>query len=77
MDSQRALKSLTRTSDADEVAEVDLTWSSGTVAEIPGRCRVVAPIDLLDEDVDLTPARHLPSTPVELDLADVARSRDH
>ena len=48
-----------------------------TVPESPGRCRAVPAIDLLDEDVDLTPSRHLPPAPVELDLADVARSRDH
>lgn len=48
---------------------------TGAVTEIPGRCRVVEPIDLLDEDVDLTPARHLPQAPVELDLAAVAVSR--
>ncbi|UQI43330.1 N-6 DNA methylase [Streptomyces sp. HU2014] len=32
----------------------------GTVAERPGRCRSLPVIDLLDDDVDLAPARHLP-----------------
>ncbi len=49
--------------------------ATGSVAEIPGRCRAVEPIDLLDEDVDLTPALRLPDAPVQLDLAAVARSQ--
>ncbi|MFI1798937.1 N-6 DNA methylase [Streptomyces sp. NPDC020379] len=32
----------------------------GTVPEQPGRCRSLPVIDLLDDDVDLAPARHLP-----------------
>ncbi|MEU7107872.1 N-6 DNA methylase [Streptomyces sp. NPDC046215] len=32
----------------------------GTVEEKPGRCRSLPVIDLLDDDVDLAPARHLP-----------------
>ncbi|MGW1076239.1 N-6 DNA methylase [Streptomyces sp. NPDC002537] len=32
----------------------------GTVPVTPGRCRALPVIDLLDDDVDLAPARHLP-----------------
>lgn len=39
-----------------------------TVTESPGRCRTVEPIDLLDDEVDLTPSRHLPQPAVNLDL---------
>ncbi|MFE9401876.1 N-6 DNA methylase [Streptomyces sp. NPDC006530] len=37
----------------------------GTVAEQPGLSRSVPVIDLLDDDVDLTPARHLPPPAAE------------
>ncbi|MEY9871050.1 hypothetical protein ABH931_000504 [Streptacidiphilus sp. MAP12-33] len=37
---------------------------SGTAAERPGVSRVVAVVDLLDDEVDLTPARHLPPAAV-------------
>ncbi|MEU3554589.1 N-6 DNA methylase [Streptomyces fragilis] len=51
--------------DRREVRETALNaWRSfdrdGDVAEEPGRVRAVPVIDLLDDDVDLTPARHLP-----------------
>lgn len=42
----------------------EAAWSAyertGTVEEVPGVSRVVPVIELLDDDVDLTPARHLP-----------------
>ncbi|MFD2397090.1 N-6 DNA methylase [Prauserella oleivorans] len=40
---------------------------TGEVAEVPGRRRVVEPIDLLDEEVDLTPARHVPTPATRVD----------
>ncbi|MFF4010394.1 N-6 DNA methylase [Streptomyces sp. NPDC001717] len=43
---------------------VEAAWAaydaSGTVEEVPGATRVVPVVELLDDDVDLTPARHLP-----------------
>ncbi|MFD3695600.1 N-6 DNA methylase [Streptomyces sp. NPDC058646] len=43
---------------------VQETWAAydrtGTVEEVPGVSRLVPVIELLDDDVDLTPARHLP-----------------
>ncbi|WAL67683.1 N-6 DNA methylase [Amycolatopsis cynarae] len=48
--------------------------TTGTTSEVPGRRRVIEPIELLDEDVDLTPARHLPQPVVELDLAAIERT---
>jgi SAM-dependent methyltransferase/predicted DNA-binding transcriptional regulator AlpA len=50
--------------------------ATGTVTEIPGRQRVVEPIDLLDEDVDLTPGRRLPLPTPRFDVAELAASRD-
>ncbi|MFD8951936.1 N-6 DNA methylase [Streptomyces xanthophaeus] len=56
-------------------AAVQETWAAydrtGSVAEVPGFSRLVPVIELLDDDVDLTPARHLPppaaaGTPAEL-----------
>ncbi|MER5477105.1 N-6 DNA methylase [Streptomyces sp. NPDC002734] len=51
--------------DRGDVREIALNaWRSfdraGDVTEEPGRVRAVPVIDLLDDDVDLTPARHLP-----------------
>lgn len=46
----------------------------GTVEEKPGLCRSLPVIDLLDDDVDLAPARHLPppaSGGSAADLADI------
>lgn len=48
---------------------------TGEVAEIPGRQRTIEPIDLLDEDVDLTPARHLPLPPASVDAAALEAER--
>lgn len=48
---------------------------TGTVTEVPGRQRAVEPIELLDEDVDLTPARHLPQPTTVLDLRALSRTR--
>lgn len=43
---------------------VEAAWAAydrtGTVQEVPGTTRVVPVVELLDDDVDLTPARHLP-----------------
>ncbi|SFE23023.1 N-6 DNA Methylase [Actinopolyspora alba] len=41
------------------------------VEDIPGRRRVIEPIELLGEDVDFTPARHLPVPPRRVVLAEV------
>ncbi|MEY7972943.1 N-6 DNA methylase [Saccharomonospora xinjiangensis] len=49
---------------------------TGTVEEVPGQRKVVEPIELLDEDVDLTPARHLPQQPTALDLDVVDQARE-
>ncbi|MGW0603303.1 N-6 DNA methylase [Streptomyces sp. NPDC002640] len=51
--------------DCEAVREVALAaWQAhdrtGTLEERPGVARAVPVIDLLDDDVDLTPARHLP-----------------
>lgn len=48
---------------------------SGSVEEIAGVRRVVQAIDLLDEDVDLTPSRHLPPPAMELDVPALERTR--
>ncbi|WP_007024762.1 N-6 DNA methylase [Saccharomonospora iraqiensis] len=48
---------------------------TGTVSEVAGRRMSVEPIDLLDEDVDLTPARHLPQPRSELDAAELDGTR--
>ncbi|TWE22345.1 N-6 DNA methylase [Prauserella muralis] len=49
--------------------------AGGTVETVPGRQNVVPAIDLLDEDVDLTPARHLPAPPVTVDIARLDEQR--
>ncbi|MGH3493482.1 MAG: N-6 DNA methylase, partial [Sciscionella sp.] len=46
------------------------------VPEVAGRVRSVAPIELLDEEVDLTPARHLPLPRPEFDVAATTKLRD-
>lgn len=43
----------------------------GDVATVAGRHRVVEPIELLDEDVDLTPARHLPHPAEQVDVGEL------
>ncbi|MER7079095.1 N-6 DNA methylase [Saccharopolyspora kobensis] len=48
----------------------------GAIEEIPGRQRTVEAIELLDEDVDLTPARHLPTPPKVIDLAALRETRE-
>ncbi|MFG2880266.1 N-6 DNA methylase [Streptomyces sp. NPDC048337] len=49
---------------ASLAGEVEAAWAAydrtGSVAEVQGISRVVPVIELLDDDVDLTPARHLP-----------------
>ncbi|WP_158854045.1 N-6 DNA methylase [Saccharothrix deserti] len=50
---------------------------TGTVAEVTGRQRVVEPIELLDEDVDLTPARQLPQPQTMLDPDALEHTRHH
>src|SRR5699024_5616256 len=44
---------------------------SGEVAALAGRHQTVEPIELLDEDVDLTPARHVPQPELEVDTAEL------
>ncbi|MGH3516454.1 MAG: N-6 DNA methylase [Haloechinothrix sp.] len=46
--------------------------AKGVVAEVPGQQRTIDAIDLLDEDVDLTPARHLPLPAPDVDTDAVA-----
>lgn len=46
---------------------------TGSVEEIPGRQRTIDVIDLLDEDVDLTPSRHLPLSAHALEVPELER----
>ncbi|MCP2255173.1 N-6 DNA Methylase [Prauserella aidingensis] len=67
--------------DWDAIArDVGAAWDEfcghGTVEEVAGRHRTVEPIELLDEDVDVTPARHLPQPLAEVDLGALQRERD-
>ncbi|PWW62809.1 N-6 DNA methylase [Actinokineospora spheciospongiae] len=59
--------------------EVLGTWhefgATGAVDTVAGRRRTLEPIDLLDEDVDLTPARHLPPPRPALDPEALERTR--
>lgn len=59
--------------------EVLGTWrefrDTGTVQAVSGRQQVFEPIHLLDEDVDLTPARHLPQPQSTLDPRALERTR--
>ncbi|MGW7431948.1 N-6 DNA methylase [Streptomyces sp. NPDC054861] len=48
----------------------------GTVEQVPGASRAVPVIELLDDDVDLAPARHLPPPAAAGGAADLARVRD-
>jgi predicted DNA-binding transcriptional regulator AlpA len=48
----------------------------GSVPDIAGRQRIAEPIELLDEDVDFTPARHLPMPAPEIDPRSVNDLRD-
>ncbi|GGP85722.1 N-6 DNA methylase [Saccharothrix coeruleofusca] len=48
---------------------------TGAVAEVTGRQKTFEPIELLDEDVDLTPARHLPQPQPALDPDTLERTR--
>ncbi|MEE2038755.1 N-6 DNA methylase [Nocardiopsis sp. CT-R113] len=55
------------------------TWrgflrTPGTTADVPGFCRAVPAIELLDDTVDLTPDRHLPVAAPQADPAE-ARTR--
>ncbi|MFD9412241.1 N-6 DNA methylase [Streptomyces sp. NPDC059989] len=49
---------------ASVAGEVEAAWAAydrtGSVEEVQGVSRIVPVIELLDDDVDLTPARHLP-----------------
>lgn len=47
--------------------------ATGSVAEIAGRQRAIDVIDLLDEDVDLTPSRYLPLPTMPLDVDELER----
>lgn len=55
------------------------TWrefrDTADISDVPGRRRAVEPIELLDEDVDLTPARRLPPQVMALDLPALRRAR--
>ncbi|RDG36886.1 SAM-dependent methyltransferase [Streptomyces corynorhini] len=48
----------------------------GTAEEMPGVSRAVSVIELLDDDVDLTPARHLPPAATRGGPAELARLRE-
>lgn len=56
------------------------TWNAydrtGATPETPGVSRVVPVIELLDDDVDLTPARHLPPPAAGGGLAELAAVRE-
>ncbi|GLY52374.1 type II restriction endonuclease subunit M [Lentzea sp. NBRC 102530] len=49
--------------------------NTGTVKEVSGTQQVFEPIHLLDQDVDLTPARHLPQPQSTLDPRTLERTR--
>lgn len=49
--------------------------ASGKVDEIPGVQTTIEAIDLLDEDVDLTPARHLPPPALDIDAVRLDATR--
>lgn len=61
---------------ADEVLDAWREFrDTGTISGIPGRQQVFEPIELLDEDVDLTPARHLPQPQPALDPHALERTK--
>lgn len=45
--------------------------ASGEIEPVVGRHQVIEPIELLDEEVDLTPARHLPQPETEVDAGEL------
>ncbi|MEU8774618.1 N-6 DNA methylase [Streptomyces sp. NPDC048606] len=49
---------------------------TGTAPEVPGVSRVVPVVELLDDEVDLTPARHLPPPGAAGGLAELAAVRE-
>ncbi|MFJ3925473.1 N-6 DNA methylase [Streptomyces sp. NPDC090022] len=49
---------------------------TGTAEEVPGVSRCVPVLELLDDDVDLTPGRHLPPAPAAGGLAELAAVRE-
>lgn len=58
---------------------VEETWTAydrGANPDVPGVSRVVPVIDLLDDDVDLTPARHLPPPTAGGGVAELAAVRE-
>ncbi|MFE2287917.1 N-6 DNA methylase [Streptomyces sp. NPDC059443] len=59
---------------------VEKTWTAydraGAAPDVPGVSRVVPVIDLLDDDVDLTPARHLPPAAAGGGVAELAAVRE-
>ncbi|WP_232285213.1 N-6 DNA methylase [Saccharomonospora xinjiangensis] len=57
------------------VVEPWQAFQAGTLHTMPGRHDVVEAIDLLDEDVDLTPARHLPTPRATIDTAELDNQR--
>ncbi|MGJ7909017.1 N-6 DNA methylase [Actinopolyspora sp. H202] len=79
LDGSRLLKA--KSPDWDALRELVLpAWrefdGAGTWPEEPGVCRVVPAIDLLDEEVDLSPARHLAGS-VRTDVAGIRTAREH
>src|SRR5699024_9792289 len=62
--------------DGQELREAVLApWrefcGTGEAAASAGRHQTVEPIELLDEEVDLTPARHLPQPELDVDTAEL------
>ncbi|MCP3760413.1 N-6 DNA methylase [Streptomyces sp. TBY4] len=59
---------------------VEEAWTAyergGTAPDVPGVRRVVPVVDLLDDDVDLTPARHLPPPAAGGGVAELTAVRD-
>ncbi|MFD7262377.1 N-6 DNA methylase [Streptomyces sp. NPDC059874] len=66
---------------AAEYGAVEAAWAAydrtGTVEEVPGTTRVVPVVELLDDDVDLTPARHLPPPAAGGGPAELTAVREH
>jgi type I restriction-modification system DNA methylase subunit len=62
---QRALAKFSL-SDVSQLGSADTTGNASVEADLSSVAALVPVSDLLGEDVDITPGRHLPSVPVEL-----------
>jgi SAM-dependent methyltransferase len=63
-------------SDPETITRAWRRFDQGTMREDPGVSRAVPVIDLLDEEVDLTPARHLPAPAAQHAAERFARARE-